>query len=616
VSPQAHDSARVSTETDEGFEDFFKITCNGLAEQLEQQTRALDARPEQFFEFFSSADAFTDELHYCKRHRLWMHAKKKITGGSLVFVTDQAGRKMVLKNQRIDAPEAVAMLDVAPGAWCTELQALISLRFLMSVKGVAPLFCELLHNETYRDGQRNLLYSSMRLARYDTSLLDWLMCQKCAAKPNINVSADPGDGWTISAGGGRALALSSHASDVRLFNAILRAVIFQVFLGLAAAQRHLRFSHNDLHIGNVMLSSELVSGVKKFVTGFGTFSLPNKCPTTRIIDFQHSAFDLVRSDGTFERRVRGYPTAWANERGLLYDTWRFCSHLLLEGLHTLLPAVDADLRDFLWSTAQLPGAYSSGAPLPRIPAERHWTPCLMVGVLPEHAVLDDYGPFRCFRGDTHGLSEHTFVERGDNIFPCPTARFVRTVFVQTAPTERSLARFSERHKSRRKRFGDVDDAFVRLLSAFVSNYVKRVDVGMANMHKFTVSERASYLFRELEFFQTGMHVLWALLGSEAARLVQAGPVACCAAADAIQCVLRNDLMWTHRASAPDHVAFFEEVKRTVLENKELQRAAATRTPLALPCHAALTEFLSAEHEHHLAALKGREAGCVARSVYE
>jgi hypothetical protein len=168
VSPQALDSARVRTTTDEGFDDFFKVASNGLAEQLEQQARALDARPEQFFETFDVADAFTDELHYCKRHRLWMHAKKKITGGSLVFVTDQSGRKMVLKNQRIDAPEDVAMLDVAPGAWCTELQALISLRFLMSVKGVAPLFCELLHNETYRDGQRNLLYSSMRLSRYDT----------------------------------------------------------------------------------------------------------------------------------------------------------------------------------------------------------------------------------------------------------------------------------------------------------------------------------------------------------------------------------------------------------------------------------------------------------------
>ena len=449
-----------------------------------------------------------------------------------------------------------------------------------------------------------------------TSLLDWLMCHKCAAKPNINVSADPGDAWTISSGGGRALALSSHASDVRLFNAILRAVIFQVFLGLAVAQRHLRFSHNDLHIGNVMLSGELVSGVKKLVTGFGTFALPNKCPTIRIIDFQHSAFDLVRSDGSFERRVRGYPTAWANERGLLYDTWRFSSHLLLEGLHTLLPAVDVDLRDFLWTTAQLPGAYAAGAPLPRIPSERHWTPCLMAGVLPEHAVLDDTGVFRCFRGDTHGMADHTFVERGDNIFPCPTARFMRNVFVQTAPTERSLARYTERLKPRRKKYGDTDDALVRLLHAFVSNYVKRVDVGMANMPKFTVSERASYLFRELESFQTGLHVLWNLPGSEAARLVQDGPVSVCAAADAIQCVLRNDLLWTHRSSGADHVAFFEVVKRTVLENKTLQRAAATRVPLALPCHALLTEFMAAEHEHHLAALKGREALCVARSVYE
>jgi len=449
-----------------------------------------------------------------------------------------------------------------------------------------------------------------------TSLLDWLMCQKCAAKPNINVSADPGDAWTITSGGGRALALSSHASDVRLFNAILRAIVFQVLLGLAVAQRHLRFSHNDLHIGNVMLSGEMVSGVKKLVTGFGTFALPNKCPTIRIIDFQHAAFDLMRSDGSFERRVRGYPTAWSNERGLLYDTWRFCSHLLLEGLHMLLPAVDADLRDFLWSTAQLPGAYAAGAVMPRIPCERHWTPCLMSGVLPEHAVLDDHGVFRCFRGDTHGLANHTFVERGDNIFPCPTARFMRTVFVQTAPTDRSLARYTERLKPRRKKHGETDDALVRLLNAYVSNYAKRVDVGMANMAKFTVKERASYLFRELEFFQTGMHVLWNLPVAEPTRLVQGGPMAACAAADAIQCVLRNDMLWTHRASGPEHVAFFEGVKRTVLENKALQRAAATRAPLALPCHADLAEFISVDHEHHLAGLKGRETVCVARSVYE
>jgi hypothetical protein len=168
VSPHAVGSARGAAATDDDFGNFFKVSSNGLAEQLEQQARALDARPDDFFETSAAAGAFSDELHYCKRHRLWMHAKKKITGGMLLFVTDQSGRKMVLKNQRIDAPEAVAMLDVAPGAWCTELQALISLRFLMSVKGTVPLFCELLHNETYRDCQRNMLYSSMRLARYDT----------------------------------------------------------------------------------------------------------------------------------------------------------------------------------------------------------------------------------------------------------------------------------------------------------------------------------------------------------------------------------------------------------------------------------------------------------------
>lgn len=599
---------------------------NTLQNQLERHAKALDARPKDYFQTRGFVDGvgggapnmhetFTDELHYCKRHKLWMNAKKKITGGTLLFVTDQSNKRMVIKNQRIDLP-STDILDIAPGAWCTELQALVSLRFLMSVKGVPPLFCELLHNETYRDSQRGVMYSSMRLARYETSLLDWLMCSKCPTKPAVNVSADPGDAWTLSSGGGRALALSSHASDVRLFNAILRAVIFQVFLAIATAQRHLRFSHNDLHIGNVMIGGDLVDGVKKFVSGFGTFTLQNKCPTVRIIDFQHAAFDLIRSDGTFERRVRGYPTSWSNERGLLYDTWRFASHLLLEGLHTVLPAVDEDLRNFLWATAQLPGTFVIGKPPPKIPSERHWTPNLMTGVLPEQVLTDDHGPFRCFRGDPHASADHVFVERGDNIYPCPSERFVRTVFVQTTPTQRSLARYAEPLKSRRKKYGETDNTLARMLHAYVSNYVKRVDVSVANMSKFTVRERSAYLFRELEVFQTGMHVLWNLSAVNATALVEAGPSAVCAAADAIQCVLRNDLLWTYRASAKEHVEFFEHVKRTLSDNAALTSAAATRTPLALPCHLEQHDFLAAEHEHHLAALKGKETKSVERRVYE
>jgi hypothetical protein len=593
----------------ENFDNTGALALNGY---LERAAGLLDARPDDFFATPNApADVFTDELQYCKRHGLWMHAKKKITGGTLVFCTDTRKMHMVIKNQRIDTA-GCDTLDVAPGVWCTELQALIALRFLMDVKGVAPLFCELLHNETYHDIKNRALLSSMRLARYDVNLLDWLTATKCPAKPNINVSADAGDAWTMSLGGGRALATSTHASDVRLFNAILRAIIFQTILALATAQRHVRFCHNDLHIGNVMLSSRMARGVKKFVTGFGTFTLPNHCPTVRLIDFQHVAFDVVRSDGTFARRVRGYPTGWANERGLFYDMWRFCSHLLMEGLHGLWPVVDTDVREFLWTAAQLPGA-PAAAP-PRIPSERHWTPHLMRGVLPEQALLDEFGPFRCFRGDMHAAAEHTFVERGDNLFPCPAERFVRTVCVQSFPTPRVLARYAERLPPRRALDGS-DAALEGALNAYVRNYVKRVDVSLGNMTKFTIRERAAYLFRELEAFQTGMHVLWSLPQAHSARLVAGGPMSVCAAADAVQCALRSDLMWTHRASAAEHVAFFDAVKATLASDTELVKAAATRTPLALPCHGALGEFLGAEHEHHLEQLKGREAQCVARSVY-
>ena len=606
-------SAKAITEDDEDYADFFG-GCTGGRAWLEKQSRALDAGASAFFAAQEApSDVHVDELSYCKRHNLWMIHKRKINGGVLIFCHNASKLHMVIKNQKIDL-SVRDFLNVAPGQWCTELTAMTTFRYLMAVKGIAPVFCEMLHSEAYLDARAGALLSSMRLARYETNLTDWLTQPKCFAKPAVNVSADAGDLWTFAPGAGRALALSAHPSDVRLFNAILRAVVFQVFLGLSQAQRHVRFCHNDLHTANVMLSTVMLKGNKKIITGFGTFVLPNNCPTVRIIDFQHSSFDVLSSSGDLVRRIRGFQTAWSNERGFFYDVWRFSSHLLMDGLFHLLPAVDTDMKEFLWRAAQLPGEPRS--PPPRIEANRHWTPYLLRGVVPEQIISDRHGPFQCFRGDRNAVAAHTFVERGDGVFRCDAQRYMRTVFVQSFPTQRSLARYTEKLKPR-PAASSRDAALASALTIYVGNYCKRVSVTMSsNMSSFTVGERAAYLFRELEMFQLGFFILWAQPEALAEELAAGGPMQACAAADAVQCVLRSDLLWTHRASQPEHALFFETVKQTLKTREALVKSAGTQLSTALPCHASLDEFLAAEHEHHLQALKGRELLSVARTFYE
>jgi len=598
----------------EGFADFFDATP-GSSRWLEAHLRSLDANCADLFSSVRDAppDVFVDDLSYCKRHDLWLQAKRKIAGGVLLFVRSRNGARLVIKNQKIDV-SARDFLMITPGQWGTELLAMVTMRALMAIKGTAPIFCEMLHNEMFLDARVGALQSSMRLSRYDANLMDWLVQPQCFSKPPVNVSADAGDLWTFSAGGGRALALSSHPSDVRLFNAILRAIVFQVFLGLAQAQRHVRYCHNDLHTANVMLTTTMLQGSKKIITGFGTFVLPNNCPTVRIIDFQHSSFDVVSSTGEFVRRARGFQTSWSNERGFLYDTWRFSSHLLLEGLFHLLPFVDADMQTFLWRAAQMPGV--PHMPPPRIVAQRHWTPYLMRGLLPEQIVCDRSGPFQCFFGDPNAAAVHIFVERGDDVFPCAVERYMRTVFVQTFPSQRSLAHYAERLPARPEHAAS-DAAFAENLKCFVINFQKRVAITLSSsMSMFTVRERAIYLFRELEIFQLGMHVLWKLDGATLANLASGGPMLVCAAADAAQVVMRSDLHWTHRAAGDSHVAFFDAVKSLLRPDGPIVRAAANKLPISLPCHTTLSDFLCAEHEHHLEALKGREVLSVTRKLYE
>jgi hypothetical protein len=53
---------------------------------------------------------------------------------------------------------------------------MVTFRFLMAVKGISPLFCEMQHHELYLDTRAGALLSSMRLARWVAALPISLMC--------------------------------------------------------------------------------------------------------------------------------------------------------------------------------------------------------------------------------------------------------------------------------------------------------------------------------------------------------------------------------------------------------------------------------------------------------
>jgi uncharacterized protein Usg len=299
--------------------------------------------------------------------------------------------KLVVKQQFLSRD--VVDYVVTPNQSCAELTALLQLNFLMQHKHVAPVFCELKSFMAFYDMESSRHLLSTTMPRYEVDVYAW-MDQTCPQKPSFTVSADPVAPWVYTQGAGRVLARSSHRGDVVLFNSTLRVVLLQVCLGLAQAQRYIGFTHNDLHAGNVMFDTRLVTKKRLLVTGVGSFVLPFASPGVRIIDFQHAAFDTYDSHWTRTGRMHGVKASVYNGFSMHYDAWRFCSNLVLTGLREVWHVVDRDLQQFLWAACQFPGP--PGSAPPPLTAHQHWCPYMTRGASPEEMLQSPvFDVYRC-----------------------------------------------------------------------------------------------------------------------------------------------------------------------------------------------------------------------------
>ena len=382
---------------------------------------------------------FHSVLQYCKRHGLWLHNTKNIRDGFVLFCTTDDERRLpvVVKLQSVPAPDAC--FDTTPGPCATELRALVALAVMMRERSVAPVFCELWGREVAHVAQARMLSTSM--CGYACDLAAWIRGsgssevthRRCTHQPNFTCGADPFAAWVYSACAGHALITSKYATDRKLFNLIMRATIFHVLLGLAQAQRHCLFTHNDMHAGNVLFDTRSLKKARMLLTGAGAFLIPPTVPSVRIIDFQHAAFDVYDSNGAQTGRTSGYKADVFNAFSLSYDSWRFCSFVTLELLRPYWRLVDADVRGFLWRACAFAGDSTDVLP-PTIATEVHWAPYLVDAPTPEELLRD--GVFDCFRCDAR-TPAHVF---DDEASPPSAAqdRYARTVLLRngrSAPDE-------------------------------------------------------------------------------------------------------------------------------------------------------------------------------------
>jgi hypothetical protein len=259
--------------------------------------------------------------------------RRSIAHGEVQVMRAEDGTYYVVKRQRVFV--APVSVEVTPSPATTEHRALLTLNRLMQTQRVAPVFCELLPACAGGSGDDDGTLS-VTMRAYVTDLADWVRgdgrdpVRTCRDKSLFDAPADPAEGWVLTRCAGHALATSPYPSDVRLFNDTLRVAVLQVLVGLAQAQRHCLFSHNDLHAGNVMFEFSARGVSRLLVTGAGAFLLPKRAARARIIDFQHATFDVYDDSDTLAGRVCGARDDVHNGLTLVYDVWRLCTNLVLE----------------------------------------------------------------------------------------------------------------------------------------------------------------------------------------------------------------------------------------------------------------------------------------------
>jgi hypothetical protein len=458
--------------------------------------------------------------------------RRKIMHGEVLFFK-RDGTYYVVKRQRINAPTVDE--DTTPGPALCEVRALETINRLMVSRRVAPVFCEQAFPTETAGG-----VVSITMAAYITDLSDWIRgdgrdpTRTCVARSPFNAAADAAEPWLYTRYAGHHLATSSFPSDRRLFNDILRATLLQVLVGLAQAQRHCLFTHNDLHAGNVMFEHSPRGISRLLVTGAGTFLLPKRSPNTRIIDFQHASFDEYDGD-LLRGRVSGGRDDVHNGFSLVYDVWRLCSNLVLEIVRPYRDVLDGDLANVLCAGASL-----QLGELPKMADEVHWKPYLLDGPAPEDLLR--HPAFDRFRATPTTPADVICFERS----PDATAqdRYLRTRVLRhrgalPVPRAEAYARFAvPEHRG-----GD------ELLRIFAQNYEGTV-MGHATMyHKHTAEARIRYLFIEFSLLHALVQHLWSPACAAEVASRAGSMMKMCALADAIGVVLHADFYYIARPSA-------------------------------------------------------------------
>ena len=584
---------------------------------------------------------FENQHSYCESRKLHLLRSKSIQGGDILYVANAQGVYMAVKQQVLERP--AIDWEVTPPAGFCELRCMFQLNYLMAHKGIGPWFVPLLHHAmvhyspaaarvapatTIATGKAML---STEMPMYAVPLHAWLCEPKCVKKPAFAASADPSAAWIYTPGGGRALAASTFESDRVLFNSILRAVLFQVWLALATAQRYASFSHNDLHTLNVMLNHHMVGRSKVFFTGFGTFRLHKDMPVAVIIDYQLSTYDTWGSDGAVRWRAQPHEYSFYNGNTMFFDVWRLASNLLLRSLALVWERVDPDIKAHLWRCAQFPGeppeaspaailhtlkrtcstastAATSppvaGEPAFKLSPEMQWCPYLLRGVLAEEALMDPC--FRCFHAGPDARGDAVYVERARDGVPVDHldarffARVALTPYVPDA-MKRVFADVLFLPDEMHHAIGDK-------LRTFASNYAGFVRSKLTSMCRHPLAARARYAYMEVETLQLATHWFYKVLAREDMDALSAS-----ATLDACVCVMRGTFAWWDRPPTPEFQAYHEAVNHAI--GRDDVRGVVRRAKPAVPVHFLPAHVVEPTSEHQLHAFDALIKASVRLSTY-
>lgn len=512
---------------------------------------------------------YSTPLQFVKSKNFWLDKTRNIATGSILWVHEpKTGTRYVIKHQKVDAVDIDFV--VTPGPCAAELRALLHFRSLMAASKIIPAFCDLTDHSTFYGPQGIQLSTTMKALTID--MIQWLVgslerpSSRCLEKPHINMSADYNSSWVYCPSAGVALAMSSHVTDVKLFNDILRGSLLQVFIGLAQAQRNLLFVHCDLHAANVMFDASQLGKTRMFCMGAGAFLLPKHVPGAKIIDFQHAAFDDYDSRGVCIGRVVGSggepnepKNGPFNSFNLSYDTQRLCGFIASLLKPPIRARVEPDLMRFLWRCAQFPGDSAIDAH-PKFDREVTWFPCLLHGLCPEEALADEV--FDCYRCSMDAFADVIFYEKQ----PSADAqeRFLRNRALHNfnlVPADRESVlnafAFPERY---------IQNGVQQALHVFALNFSNTMMNKATLMVKHTVAARARFLYMEFILLNTMMdHFFGPDCHVEVHKrmFLEDKPLHICSLADAIGVVVHSNWNYLGRPDREDLRVYHVRVKKDI-----------------------------------------------------